>query len=42
MTAASRAVMEVWGFMDFALWISFLTGFTMASYSEDQCSWRGR
>ncbi|KAG1950955.1 meteorin [Pimephales promelas] len=33
--------MEVWGFMDFALWISFLTSFTMASYSEDQCSWRG-
>ncbi|XP_016417984.1 meteorin-like [Sinocyclocheilus rhinocerous] len=33
--------MEVSDFRNFALWISFLTGFTMASYSEDQCSWRG-
>ncbi|XP_055038897.2 meteorin [Misgurnus anguillicaudatus] len=33
--------MAVSGLRSFAVWISFLTGFTMASYSEDQCSWRG-
>ncbi|XP_056306961.1 meteorin [Danio aesculapii] len=33
--------MEIWGFRSFALWISFLTGLSTASYSEDQCSWRG-
>ncbi|XP_056594390.1 meteorin [Triplophysa dalaica] len=33
--------MEVLGFKSFAVWISFLTGFGMANYSEDQCSWRG-
>ncbi|TRY92908.1 hypothetical protein DNTS_005721 [Danionella cerebrum] len=34
-------VMESLGFRSFALWISFLIGFVKASYSEDQCSWRG-
>ncbi|XP_051970679.1 meteorin-like [Xyrauchen texanus] len=33
--------MELLGSWGFAVWIPFLTGLTTASYSEDQCSWRG-